>query len=67
MRTVENANFAEQKNSDARTFGFGNFRAQIFEKRFNIVPPNIARNRSGKNQCQRFSVFAFHQNDNTKC
>jgi hypothetical protein len=60
MRALENANFAEQKNSDARAFGFGNFRAQTFEKRLDVAPSNVARNRSGENLFERFPMLAFY-------
>lgn len=58
---MENADFAKEKNYDARAFGFRNFRTQTFEKRFDVRPANIARNRSGENQRQRFPVLAFHK------
>lgn len=57
---MEYLNFAEQHNRYARSFPFLDLRAEGFQKRFDIMPSNVGRDRMRKDGGEYLSMPAFH-------
>ena len=56
---MEHPHFAEQDDSNATSFAFADFRAEIDEKRFDVPPKNIAASRVRKHQLQRSLALSW--------
>lgn len=57
---MEYLKFAEQHNRYARSFPFLDLRAEGFQKRFDIMPSNVGRDRMRKDGGEYLSMPAFH-------
>lgn len=58
---MEHPHFAEQDDSNATSFAFTDFRAEVDEKRFDVPSKNIAARGVRKHQLQRSPAFSPHE------
>ena len=58
---MEYSPFAEQSSSDARALALADFRAQLTERRHDVIPTHISGSRAGKNQFERSFMLSSHE------
>lgn len=58
---MKHSDLPEQKHFHARALSFLDFRPQFAKQRHNIILPEVAEDRMGKDRLQSAFVLPFHQ------
>ncbi len=60
MRSMEDANFVEQENSDAAAFALADFGSKFLKKSFNVTPMKICTDRVSEDEFKRALMLSLH-------